>query len=167
MNTDSKLFHTLLKDAPEELKEILFKLSITPQNKEWHPEGPEEIIPHNVLIHTIIVFNNCRDKNCKYKAELLMASIFHDLGKVDTTVLNKKNKWSAPGHEKKSIKYLNTYKKWIKGLDLNFDLIEYLVSEHMRIKQIDNMRKFKVERMKKHKWYHILEMFNDCDNMRK
>ena len=39
---------------PSEIQDILKQCEITPQSKRWHPEGENEPIPHNVLIHTKI-----------------------------------------------------------------------------------------------------------------
>jgi hypothetical protein len=45
-------FDKLVSIAPSEIQEWLNRCANTPQTKTWHPEGPNEKVPHNVLIHT-------------------------------------------------------------------------------------------------------------------
>jgi hypothetical protein len=163
-----KIIDEILQDAPGEIKELLFKCSITPQSPEWHPEGPDEIVPHNVLFHTNAVFDNCMKFNPHhpYLFDLLMAAIFHDLGKVKTTKLNKKGTWSAYGHEFESAKILENHKKWVISKGGNFDRIYNIVNFHMRIKYLDEMKKSKHDKMKSNPYFEELMIFTKCDNMR-
>jgi len=162
------IFDEIVKDAPEEVKELLFKCSITPQSPEWHPEGPDEIVPHNVLFHTKAVFDNCIKFNSDHEFlfDFLLAAIFHDLGKVKTTKLNKRGTWSAYGHEFESAKILENNKDWVISKGGNYDRIYNLVNFHMRIKRIDEMRKPKQEKMKSNDYFDELNLFTKCDNMR-
>lgn len=75
----------------------------TQQNPRWHMEG-------NVMQHTILVCENMmkqliNDERCVrysfYQKKLLMlAALFHDIGKPQTTFLGEKDgKWHSYGHD--------------------------------------------------------------------
>ena len=100
------------------------------------------------------------------KIDLLISALFHDLGKVKTTKENKKGGWSAYGHEAESTRIAETHKDWIIEKGGNFDRIIELISNHMKIKRIDEMRPIKQKRLKENPVYEDLLIFTDCDNMR-
>ena len=161
-------FDKFLQDAPEEIKKYIANCWLTPQNSEWHPEGKDEMVPHNVLMHTRIVFRKCLYKynNFSHLIDLLLSAIFHDLGKVDTTKLNKHDKWSSYGHEAESAKIVKRHKEWIEHKGGNFDRVYNIVNEHMRIKHIDEMRPAKKQKLFDNPFFAEIVMFNKCDNMK-
>lgn len=131
----------LVKSLPSDLKELLFKQWSVKQNPEWHPEG-------NTLKHIIVVLKRAyyhypNDPN------LIMAALFHDLGKLDTYDVNPKtNQPTAYGHEYVSAKYVDQFKDWITSFDgTDIDEIKYLVKNHMKVKPRtwETMRQIKKE----------------------
>lgn len=127
------------------------------QSPDWHPEG-------NLLNHIRIVFNRAqRTKDIN----LVLAAIFHDLGKIDTTVKHPiiPNKWTAKAHEKYSTQITNDNKKWIQQMGGDFDVVKYIVEQHMRIKYMDEMREHKKKIFMEHPFFPMLEKFSELDNM--
>lgn len=126
-------FQLLYDDAPESLKELIDSTKHVNQNPLWHPEN-------DVYTHTRIVTNRLanvypNDKN------LLLAGLFHDLGKVTTTEWDEnKQSWTARGHEDVSVKIVNEYENWIKKMGGNPTVVRNIVQNHMRIKYLDEFR---------------------------
>lgn len=150
-------FLEIFKKLPESLQDLILSLENVPQSPKWHPEG-------DVLTHTIIVYNRAILDGDHI---LSIASLFHDLGKMARTKKNKKGQWAAPGHEQESYNIAKKYKDTIVDLVDNEDKIVFeVVKEHMKIKQIDNMRETKRRVLKDSPYYHALLKFTEYDSMR-
>jgi hypothetical protein len=143
--------------APEEIKNYIDKAADTPQSVLWHPEG-------DVRTHMNIVFNRAKRTG---DINLMFAALFHDLGKVDTTVAHPtiKDKWSAKMHEKVSARLVTKYKDWIESLGGDYEIIHYIVDQHMRIKQIDHMRPEKQKLFRQEKYFDLGTKFSEFDDM--
>ena len=121
MNRHFYTFAENLNLMPIDLQKVFANCEGTPQSGIWHPEAPQEKIPHNVLAHIKIVYNRAVESN---DIDLIFAALFHDLGKAFTTELNKKGNWSAHGHEQVSCEILKKYRNWIENFydfSVNFD----------------------------------------------
>lgn len=156
INTIS-IFRELCVNVPYELREYINKCKETPQSKIWHPEG-------NCYNHINIVYNRARQYG---DLNLSIAAFFHDLGKVDTTKVHptKPGAFPAHGHELVSLRLVEKYKDWIEEQGANFDIVHYVVKNHMRIQQINNMRHLKREMFKKDKYFSYVEKFSEFDDM--
>ena len=147
----------LIKSLPDELKQLLFKQWYTKQNPKWHPEG-------NSLKHILVVV-----KRSYYHfpddPNMIMAALFHDLGKMDTYGINPKTgQPTAYGHEYKSVEYINRFSDWIKTFEgTNIDEIKYLVHNHMKVKPStwDIMKEPKKEVIKSHPSFEKLIHFTN------
>ena len=147
----------LIKSLPKDLKILLFKQWGAKQNPKWHPEG-------NSLKHIIVVikraYNHYGDD-----PNMIMAALFHDLGKMDTYAISPKTgEPTAYGHENKSTDYVEQFKDWIltfEGTDI--DEIKYLVQNHMKVKPStwDSMRDSKKEPISSHPSFDKLKGFTD------
>ncbi len=96
----------LIKDYDIDWDEVLKipefqKLSETKQNQIWHQEG-------NALIHTQNVCNEMK-KFLKDKLilesqfnVLLYSALFHDIGKINTTVIDEEGIYHCPNHANSS-----------------------------------------------------------------
>lgn len=151
-------FEDFYDNAPKELRRYVDRCAQTPQSTTWHPEG-------DVKTHTRIVFNRAK-KNKDFN--LMIAAFFHDLGKADVTRKHpsKPDAWSAYGHEYVSAKLVEKYRDWIEEIGGDFEIVLYIVKEHMRAKLIDNMRPSKKAAAISHPYYSHMQIFNECDNMR-
>lgn len=124
-------FKELYKNAPMSLRQELDRTRTVEQSKIWHPEN-------FVFIHIQVVTDRLENYN---DINLTLAGLFHDLGKTDTTFFNtEKDTYSAFGHEDESVVIMQKYKSWIISQGADFDLVEYIVANHMRIKYLDEMR---------------------------
>lgn len=125
-------FSILYNDAPSSLKLIIDECENAEQNPYWHPEG-------NTLNHIKLVVN--RLHNCYNDINLDLAGLFHDLGKTITTEWDEEKKsWTAHGHEDEFAIIANKYKNWIESLGADFNTVEFIIKNHMRIKYLDEFR---------------------------
>ena len=149
-------FNQMYKMAPVEIQKLLDQCAKTPQSEKWHPEG-------DVLKHTKIVYERAKATG---DLNIALAAIFHDLGKVKTTKRNKHGSWAAHGHEFVSSRIVEEHKKWIGSIGGRFMMVKEIVKEHMRIKQMDRMRKPKQEALRNHRFFKELQEFTKCDDMK-
>jgi len=148
-------FQELINKAPKEIQEIIELLKEIEQNPEHHPEGC-------VYNHEKIVVNRA----IKYgDIDIIIAALFHDLGKAFTTKMSEKGHWTSYGHEQKSSDIVQRYKKWIEEQGANYDIVYFIVSNHMRIHFIDKMKPSKVKALKSHPYFPKLEIFSKMDEM--
>jgi len=157
---EEKLYATpqqLVKNLPDELKKLLFKQWGAKQNPEWHPEG-------NTLKHILVVLKRAYH-HYPDDPNMVMAALFHDLGKMDTYSINPKtNQPTAYGHEDKSTDYVEQFRNWIDSFDgTDVDEIKYLVKNHMKVKPRtwDQMKDKKKEPIKSHPAFDKLMGFTD------
>ena len=157
---EEKLYATpqqLIKNLPDELKKLLFKQWGAKQNPEWHPEG-------NTLKHILVVLKRAYH-HYPDDPNMVMAALFHDLGKMDTYSINPKtNQPTAYGHEDKSTDYVEQFRNWIDSFDgTDVDEIKYLVKNHMKVKPRtwDQMKDKKKEPIKSHPAFDKLMGFTD------
>jgi hypothetical protein len=141
--------------APSELKGLMDQCDDTPQGTDWHPEGC-------VGIHNRIVYDRARASG---DINLALAAFFHDLGKVKTTAKNKRGGWSAHGHERVSAKIAKNNSDWIREMGGNPKEVIEVVTQHMRVKQMSQMRPPKQEAMRQNPYYNKLQQFTKFDDM--
>jgi hypothetical protein len=118
----------LIRSMPTDLKKLFFDQWGAKQATKWHPEG-------NSLKHIILVLRRAYNKFGD-DPNMIMAALFHDLGKMDTYAINPKTgDPTAYGHDAKSGDYVKQYADWILSYEgTNIDVIEYLVINHMKMK---------------------------------
>jgi len=147
----------LIKSLPNDLKTLLFKQWGAKQNPKWHPEG-------NSLKHIIVVIKRAYN-HYPNDPNMIMAALFHDLGKMDTYAINPKTgEPTAYGHENKSTDYVEQFKDWISTFEgTDVDEIKYLVQNHMKVKPRtwDSMRDSKKEPISSHPSFDKLKGFTD------
>jgi len=145
----------LINSMPKELREILFLQWKAKQNYDWHPEG-------NTLKHILITIKRAYDKHGD-DPNLIMAALFHDLGKFYTYEINPKTgKPTAYGHEKVSVKIMNEFREWIDSfIGVDFDIVRDIVDYHMVVKRStwEKMRDVKKEKIINNPAYDRLKLF--------
>lgn len=142
--------------APEEIKQLLDKAETTLQSKRWHPET-------TVRNHIVIVFNRAKRTG---DINMILAALFHDLGKMTTTHFKEPDSWSSHGHELASTRLVEKYKDWIEELGADYDIVHYVVKEHMRAKLIGEMRPSKRAAVMSHPYFPLVDKFTEFDNMK-
>ena len=114
------------------------------QSPKWHSEGC-------VKNHVILVCNECLDYansningNTEYKKILMLAALFHDIGKGVTT-FEKDGKWHAYGHEIESEKITRKF-LWDEGWAFR-ESVCALVRLHMEPLNWFNMKSGVLEKL--------------------
>jgi HD superfamily phosphodiesterase len=151
----------LISIAPRTLKELLFRQWEAKQNIVWHPEG-------NTLKHIIVVLRRAY-KKYPNNPNIIMAALFHDLGKMDTYGINEKTgQPTAYGHEHKSAEYVLEYKDWILSFEgTDIEAIHFIVKNHMLVKYpnpvLESMRLSKRVAIENHRSFNDLIFFSTID----
>lgn len=117
------------------------RLSIVPQEPEYHPEG-------DVFIHTMQVIDSMADliriKNkiiplsFRLKRALMLGALFHDLGKEPKTTVDQTGRIRSHGHEDAGVPIASdildrVYKTKNQVAPMDYEsLILFLVSDHMK-----------------------------------
>ena len=149
-------FEELCKQSPKEIQDLIEESKDVNQSKNWHPEG-------SCYIHFKIVYNRARRTG---NINMALAAYFHDLGKVRGTTFTPPAKYSAHGHEFGSLRLLEKYRNWVEGFGADYDIVHYIVKNHMRAKQIHQMRITKREAFQSEKYYPLVAEFTKFDDMR-
>ena len=147
-------FKSLFKKMPSDLQKRVYNLKNFGQRVDKHPEG-------NVLKHTITVVNRSIKED---DIDIAIAAMFHDIGKDETAGIHpKKGHITHFGHEKVSANLVKKYKNWIESVGGNTANVYYIVKNHMRFKQLDNMRIQKVMKLKAFRAFDKLGKFSKHD----
>ena len=147
-------FKSLFKKMPSELQKRVYNLKNFGQRIDKHPEG-------NVLKHTIMVVNrSIKDDDI----DIAIAAMFHDIGKDETAGIHpKKGHITHFGHEKVSATLAKKYRNWIESVGGNAANVFYIVKNHMKYKQLDNMTMKKVAKLKAFRAFDKLGKFSKHD----
>jgi len=150
-------FEELVSRAPLEIKELVENCATTLQSPTWHPEG-------DCRRHIKIVYNRALKTG---DLNMVLAALFHDLGKVSTTHPSEKTpgSWSAYGHENESTKILERHRAWVESLGADFTKVHEVVKNHMRIKLIDEMTTPKKNTLLSNPYIEFIKKFSEFDTM--
>jgi len=145
----------IIRNAPPELRAILNQTWDIPQNPKWHPEG-------NTFKHILIVLRRACDTENK---NLIMAALFHDLGKKDVFAIHPTTMQpTAYLHDKASCKYVFKFRKYIKDFGANPLTVLWIVKNHMRVKYLYTLRTSKQNKLTNHPSFLDLIRFRyECD----
>lgn len=147
-------FKSLFIKMPSDLQKRVYNLKNFGQRVDKHPEG-------NVLKHTITVVNRSIKED---DIDIAIAAMFHDIGKDETAGIHpKKGHITHFGHEKVSASLVKKYKNWIQSVGGNPANVYYIVKNHMRFKQLDNMTIKKVMKLKAFRAFDKLGKFSKHD----
>ncbi len=154
--TDKITFEELWNRLPEVIRVAMSKCE---QNPAYHPEG-------NCDIHVRMVFEHSK-KNYD-DVDLLVAAIFHDLGKVDTFKIHPvKNTPTAYGHETYAKRYIERYFHLYSDITTNEEKVVEICENHMKAhKYIDGSlsKKHKRKAFEDLKYFDDVIKFAHCDD---
>lgn len=144
------------------------------ERPEFHPEANAFIHIAKVWIKACALAHyefmmaeaNERDRNEKTLA-LIIVALCHDMFKMRTLKFHPVHGYpQCPGHEAVAAKwYKENLAKCLEFSDEVNETIHWLILNHMRIKQIDLMRKSKQDALREHPDFYLLEIFNSMDSM--
>jgi len=154
--SNKDMFDYIYSYAPKTLKTYIDFLKTIDQRRDYHKEG-------DVYSHTKAVTNRLSKTK---DIDLILSGFLHDTGK-DRTQKIENGIIMQPGHEKYSAELLNIgspWRNWVKNLGGDPDVIRFIISNHMRMKNISNNNKNKkwFDNMNS-KFQEYLEIFNSQD----
>ena len=155
-----------MKDRFEELinrfpKDIVDGLKTTEQNPIWHPEG--EVYNHILIVYELACETGDND--------IIIAALFHDLGKIDTTkriTKDGKEKLVSYGDEIASLPYIDKYFHLFSDISTDIEKVKSITENHMKAHLY-----FNGEMNRKGRTFENLTHFEDimkferCDSMGK
>ena len=153
-------FQELYNTLPQILKDKLEDLKSYKENTLYHPED-------NCYIHVQTVTERCLKTGIP---ELICTGILHDICKKDSSKINPKSGFNmSPGHEEYACRLMernDEIANWVsETMKADYEMVIYLVQNHMRIKILKEMRPAKQNVMTSHPWFDHLVIFNGFDNM--
>lgn len=156
-NYEGIKFSDLANRTPRSLSMLLMKLRTITEAQETHPE-------ENVLQHTKIVVERLMKTG---DPDLIMAGLFHDLGKWHTKKYHPLIEANVfPNHEKVSASFVENFSDYIEDFGANTKMVENIVLNHVRFKQFENMKEeTKSEISNNNELYWRLKVFNQANDM--
>lgn len=133
------------------------------QDPIYHPEG-------NTDIHIRLVFEYA-DTHYDGDVDLLIAAIFHDLGKPETKKVYERNgkvKISNIGHEIKCDKFINEYFDLFSDVTTDKEKVLEICKNHMRghiFKSKQMSKPTKRKAFESLKYFEDIMKFVECDEM--
>ena len=153
---DKDMFDYIYSYSPKTIKEYIDSLKDIDQRRDFHPEG-------DVFIHSKTVTNRISKSK---DINLILSAFLHDTGK-DRTQKIEGGIIMQPEHEVYSAQLMDIgspWRNWVKHLGADPDTIKFIISNHMKMKNLSNNNKNK-------RWYdnlnqkdkRHLEIFNSAD----
>jgi len=137
-----ELIKMLKIGKPRKIIDLLFKTGLmheilpefeilkdTIQDVRWHPEG-------NALSHTLLVMEALVGESI----ELQFGGMFHDIGKIETTVIEG-DRVSSKGHAKAGSRITREIMKRLKFSNDMIETVAELVYDHMKMIEVPKMKK--------------------------
>lgn len=152
-------FQFIFNHAPQRIQDMFVELGRLRERPDFHPE-------ESAAKHIEIVTTRCIASN---NANLIMTGFFHDICKAQTARPNPKTGWPmCPGHDFEAEKLIRSNEEvqaMIRSFKADVDTVAWLVGQHMRIAQIDNMKQAKQDAFRAHPQFKLLEAFHCVDDM--
>lgn len=154
-------FAEILQNAPRFVLRKLEQLKFLRERPDYHPE--KSAFEHIRIVTERLITTKDPD--------LIMAGIFHDLGKLECVKENPKTGYpTSPGHDAWAADLVEKDKEcreWIISFGANPDVVAEICKEHMRVKGIGEMRPAKQEAIRQSPIWPKLEIFTRADDMLK
>ena len=125
-----------LLDAAGLLREVLPEVSAlkgVEQPPQFHPEG-------DVWTHTLIMLEGLREPS----VELALGVLLHDIGKPATFRIADRIRFD--GHVEKGVEIAHALLNRLRYPNAVIERVEALIDNHMRFKDLPNMRESKIKR---------------------
>jgi len=149
-------WNQLMSVAPKEISDKVAKFKTLLERNDFHPEP-------NGYYHIRTVTERLMTTG---DIDLVLAGLFHDIGKLDVVKPHPRcNFVMTPGHDRASLRYVDKHKDWIEKCGADPEIVREIVSQHMRIKILSEMRETKQDEIKNLKSYPKLLIFTKADDM--
>ncbi len=152
-------FDLLSESAPPVVKQEFPGLRSLRERPDFHPE-------ENALEHIRIVTDRLASTK---NPNLTLAGFFHDIFKARTAVINPRSGWpTSPGHDKAAARLVRTddsVQEFIRNHGGDPETVAQLCEQHMRIKQINQMRPSKQRALQELNIFPLLQIFTRADDM--
>lgn len=152
-------FEEILQGAPRFVLRKLEQLKFLRERPDYHPE--KSAYEHIKIVTERLITTGDPD--------LIMAGVFHDLGKFECAKENPKTGYpTSPGHDAWSAELVDRdteCRKWIESFGANPEIVSVICREHMRVKGISEMRPAKQETVKSSSAWPKLQIFTQADDM--
>ncbi|MDD2566229.1 MAG: hypothetical protein PHZ26_03965 [Candidatus Gracilibacteria bacterium] len=135
-------------------------LSLSPGGKIMHKEG-------NVWIHTLMSLQELNHLKCN-DSDIYWTTILHDIGKYSTYSFDDLGNIHYFGHEEIGLKIFTDYVvKQLPFSKKSQSKIKWLIKNHIRIGNIENMKKNKSYELMSHPYFEDLITLCIVDNLGK
>ena len=152
-------FEDIVAHLPLEIRELLEGLKDLRERPDYHPEA-------NAYEHVKKVTERLIPTD---DPDLVMAAIFHDIGKVVKNIGKSKEGWpTSPKHPDFAAEMVDKYRDWIWWFGANPDNVKFLCKHHMTFHHdLPKMRKKHPTRreIESSALYNKLELFSRADDM--
>jgi hypothetical protein len=152
-------FQDILQNAPRFVLRKLEQLKFLRERPDFHPEK-------SAFEHIRIVTERLMTTG---DPDLVMAGVFHDLGKFECVRENPKTGYpTSPGHDAWAADLVardTECRKWIESFGADPDTVAEICREHMRVKGVSEMRPSKQEAVKSSPAWPKLQVFTMADDM--
>ena len=151
-----KTFEELLSLAPQKVKDLIEGLKDLRERPDYHPE-PNAREHVKIVTERLILTGD---------PDLIMSGLFHDITKKLDAKINPKTGWpTSPGHDRGGARIAREHSDFVQSMGANIDNVFEICEQHMRVKQINDMRPKKQEALKNLPTWKKLEIFTLADNM--
>ena len=141
---DLYFYNVLSKVLPE-----VDDLSWCVQSVQWHPEG-------DALEHTILVMERVKE----HGSLAVMAAMLHDIGKPIT-----REGITYHGHAKAGVEIAESIMKRFGRPKIEVEAVKFVVENHMKIKEIENMKASKRRKLYDSPYFDLLMLIARADNV--
>lgn len=141
-----------MKRVNQLINEVLTRhyngLKCVTERADYHHEA-------NLLLHVLSVIDRCS----VYSKDLMLAALYHDLGKIDTYTQNG----NGYRHENTSAWMVLEDRDKIEACGVDVDLVHFVVQNHSKYHH--DRDHFRIKNLSDEKYLPALEIFGMCDNM--
>ncbi len=156
-------FQYIINHAPEIIVNKFNDCAKMRERPDFHPE--ESAARHIQIVTERLIHSD--------NPNLIMTGMLHDICKYDTMKINGPEHKMAgyptsPQHDVAAERLIRTnedVQNFIRIFKADVELVATLCGQHMRVKQIDQMRATKQAAFRAMPYFRLLEAFTVCDNM--
>lgn len=151
--------NSFMDSMPDIIKHHMLLNRCVKERSDYHPEG-------NAYEHIVMVVDKCLKSN---NPNLVAIGVLHDLMKHNCKKQRIDGSYSTPGHDKEGAEEIRNdfrLQEWIESIGADVETVIFCVENHIRIKNIFEMKKKKQNLLLNSPFYDLLFTFSLLDNTR-